>query len=348
MQLVSERMSNMINRNRLFVGMFAGIVLVGLLLLQWSQQTSERADNQVNGSLSLNELAPADTQEVVITKPVISDVIDSGEVLEPVEQTSEKLVWGVKDYDDEWCFWRELNDDGMIEVERLGYEYNLTHGYPQDSSGTFMFDGYNNFPLENLKQLGESGDLLALYYLVGHPDVIEEDREWAIYESYVLGGTALISRGILYVSIEALTPLRMGVRDPEVVAESREKLVKAVVLGRFAGLRGDLDGALSGYQESQLNDVPPDAKALLMLTPEEIAHTAVLAEEFLDEINTERRYRGMDELRNNTPKYFRLSVQEGYASRVAKGEDFGWATDMLSPDKACFDKMVANASTRKQ
>ena len=88
-------MSNMINRNRLFVGMFAGIVLVGLLLLQWSQQTSERADNQVNGSLSLNKLAPADTQEVAITKPVISDVIDSGEVLEPVEQPSDKLVQNV-------------------------------------------------------------------------------------------------------------------------------------------------------------------------------------------------------------------------------------------------------------
>jgi len=341
-------MSNIINRNRLFVGMFAGIVLVALLLLQWSQQTSERADNQVNGSLSLNELAPADTQEVAITKPVISDVIDSGEILEPVEQTSDKLVLGVKDYDDEWCFWRELNDDGMMEVDRLGYEYNLTNGYPQDSSGTFMLDGYNNFPLENLKQLGESGDLLALYYLVNHPDVSEEDREWAMHESYLLGGTALISRGIAAVSREGLTPLRMGVRDPEVVAEAREKLIKAVALGRFSGLRGDLHGALAGYQESQLNHVLPDVKALLMLTPEEIAHTAVLAEEFLDEINTERRYRGMDELRNTTPKYLRLAIQQVYASRVAKGEDFGWATDMLSPDKACFDKMVANASARKQ
>ena len=338
-------MSNMINRNRLFIGMFAGIVLVALLLLQWSQQTSERADNQVNRSLSLNGLAPADTQEVVTTKTVISDVIDTGEILEPVD----KLVWGVKDYDDEWCFWRELNDDGMMEVDRLGYEYNLTNGYPQDPSGTFMLDGYNNFPLENLKQLGESGDLLALYYLVDHPDVSEEDREWAIYESYVLGGTALISRGITDVSIEALTPLIMGARDPEVVAEAREKLIKAVALGRFAGLRGDLHGALSGYQESQLNHVLPDVKALLMLTPEEIAHTAVLAEEFLDEINTARRYIGMDELRNTTPKYLRLAIQQGYASRVAEGEDFGWATDMLSPDKACFDKMVAYyASARKQ
>ena len=341
-------MSNIINRNRLFVGMFAGIVLVALLLLQWSQQTSERADNQVNGSLSLHELAPSDTQEVVTTKTVISDVIDTGEILEPVEQTSEKLVWGVKDYDDEWCFWRELNDDGMMEVDRLGYEYNLTNGYPQDPSGTFILDGYDNFPLENLKQLGESGDLLALYYLVDHPDVSEEDREWAIYESYVLGGTALISRGITDVSIEALTPLRMGARDPEVVAEAREKLIKAVVLGRFAGLRGDLHGAIWGYERSQLNDMPLDVKALLMLTPEEIAQTAVLAEEFLDEINTERRYIGMDELRNTTPKYLRLAIQQVYASRVAEGEDFGWATDMLSPDKACFDKMVAYASARKQ
>jgi hypothetical protein len=342
------RISNMIKRDRLFVGMFAGIVLVALLLLQWSQQTSERADNQVNGSLSLNELAPADTQEVVTTKTVISDVIDSSEVLEPVEQTSDKLVLGVKDYDDEWCFWRELNDDGRMEGDRLLYEYNLTHGYPQDLSGTFMFDGYNNFPLENLKQLGESGDLLALYYLVDHPDVSEEDREWAIYESYVLGGTALISRGISAFPIYAMFPVMPGLDPEAVVAEAREELIKAVALGRFAGLRGDLHGALLGYKESQLNDVLPDVKALLMLTPEEIAHTAVLAEEFLDEINTERRYRGMGELRNNTPKYFRLSVQEGYASRVAKGEDFGWATDMLSPDKACFDKMVANASARKQ
>ena len=85
----------MIKRARLFGGMFAGIVLVALLLLQWSQQTSERADNQVNGSLSLNELAPADTQEVAITKPVISDVIDSSEVLEPVEQSSDKRVQNV-------------------------------------------------------------------------------------------------------------------------------------------------------------------------------------------------------------------------------------------------------------
>ena len=338
----------MINRNRLFAGMFAGIVLVALLLLQWSQQTSERADNQVNDSLSLNELAPADTQEVVTTKTVISDVIDSGEVFESVEQTSEKLVWGVKDYDDEWCFWRELNDDGMMEVDRLGYEYNLTHGYPQDPSGTFMFDGYDNFPLENLKQLGESGDLLALYYLVDHPDVSEEDREWAIYESYVLGGTALISRGISAFPIYAMFPVMPGLDPEAVVAEAREELIKAVALGRFAGLRGDLHGALSGYQESQLNDVLPDVKALLMLTPEEIAHTAVLAEEFLDEINTERRYLGMDELRNTTPKYLRLAIQQVYASRVARGEDFGWATDMLSPDKACFGKMVANASARKQ
>jgi hypothetical protein len=75
--------------------MFAGIVLVALLLLQWSQQTSERADNQVNGSLSLNGLAPADTQEVAITKPVISDVIDTGEILEPVDQPSDKRVQNV-------------------------------------------------------------------------------------------------------------------------------------------------------------------------------------------------------------------------------------------------------------
>lgn len=341
-------MSNMIKRDRLFASTFAGIVLVALLLLQWSQQTSERADNQVNGSLSLHELAPSDTQEVVTTKTVISDVIDTGEILEPVEQTSEKLVWGVKDYDDEWCFWRELNDDGMMEVDRLGYEYNLTNGYPQDSSGTFMLDGYNNFPLENLKQLGESGDLLALYYLVDHPDVSEEDREWAMHESYVLGGTALISRGISAFPIYAMFPVMPGLDPEAVVAEAREELIKSVALGRFAGLRGDLHGALAGYDRSQLSDAPPDVKALLMLTPEEIAHTAVLAEEFLDEINTERRYRGMDELRNTTPKHIRLVIQQMYAFWVAEGEDFGWATDMLSPDKACFDKMVAYASARKQ
>ena len=264
---------------------------------------------------------------------------------DPSSKLTWGMPWGTKDYHEDWCFYQELNQDGVREANRLDQEFGAARGHKEYALLSVdqidvLPSGYETYAPEVLRELGESGDLRALVYLAEHAEVSEADKQWAIYESYVLGGTTLLSQDIIKKSGDAVRSI-VREKDAETVATAKALLVTAVARGRFAGLRGDYMGLRSGFYASQLENVPEDLKQLLELTPEEIAHTERLGKAFLEEINLERQRRGMDNLRNEIPKIEHAVYQDMNAKLVASGEDFGWASDLLAPKTACFERMVA-------
>lgn len=270
---------------------------------------------------------------------------DEEQIIASHEPDEPNILWNSKEYTENWCFTQELNESGQATLSRLQNDYNLTRGYPEDGSllvtspPTPTITGYESYEIDVLKKLGIAGDLIALWTLAHHPEASETDKQWAAYESFVLGGSALLYFHVISVTHDASMAL-IGTNDAETIAASKEKYLNGIAWGQFSALRGDFHGLTTASDILKNLHTMPWLKAKLSLTEEDIASTEQIANQFLLEINNERRRRGMSDLVNDAPKHLESMFNDYYARLLANGENSSWAASMPPGESRCFDQMV--------
>lgn len=270
---------------------------------------------------------------------------DEEQIIASHDRYEPSMLPNSKEYTDNWCFTQELNESGQATLSRLQSDFNLTRGYPENSSvlitspPTPTITVYGSYETDVLKKLGAAGDLIALWTLVHHPETSQTDKQWAAYESFVLGGSAILSSHVLSVTHDASMAL-IGTNDAETIATSKEKYLNGLAWGQFSALRGDFHGLTMASDILKDLHTKPWLKAKLSLTEEDIASTEKIANQFLLEINNERRRRGMSDLVNDAPKHLKSMYNYYYASLLANGENSAWAASMSPGESRCFDQMV--------
>ena len=371
-------MKNFLNKNLFY---FASAV-IGCMVFSLSlyKNITDRSQLKVGSIIQIEQAESHAAVEATETSVQLESVDDR---VQSDATADNSWQFGTKEYRDEWCLLDELTPDGVRAYKSARKNYldgrgNVDYAETGEYEWQRVNNGYESYDILTLKSLGSQGDLEALYHLVERSDSSSDDKQWAFYQSYLHGGTALASNHFIendYIAATTVKPeepeesidvyisnmvesLRKGEEyvveenqtfDPESLVDAKKILIEGLAWGIFAGeLRGDRSvmKIIANLVDSGNEDNYPGQihQKLYPITEEDIAQARALSREYLVEINAQRQARGiggeLETLEISKLHAWDLSL---LAYRIASGEDvdFGLMNDFLVPKTTCFEKQVA-------
>ena len=311
----------------------AALLVVAFLLVMIYKPTPETAKvTSVSDTTlveALDEPKATDSITLVEDKETLNH-IDSEVNNAPEYDFSD--LFGDKEYEDDWCNHFELTREANYESGREFDKFANERGH---FSGDY--NNYIDYTVEDLRELGETGDQIALYTLVNKPGIDTATKLWAGKTSSIFGGTGMVTmEQILYHKI----------RYRHLMAESREieakgALNEALAWTEFTAMRGDfilLDTEIRAMTRSiKQGDVKVEH-----IDPEASTRRA---QEIYAELEAIRIEKGLGKFDNTLPKAAARGYDWSAAEMTVSGLNVGWGTQYL-PDNPCVQKNINELSNQ--
>jgi len=254
------------------------------------------------------------------------------------EVEKQKVFVATKNYDEDWCSVKELNEESQNTAAQIFSDWHESHGY--FSSDKLNHETYNSYPIEVLKSLGEQGDQRALTAIYHHPDIDDAEKENAAKMSLVYGGTRLAVYMGTELSSKAFSLYRAGKLE-----DAKKILLEAFAWHEFAAMRGDLVGInqsiwdIERKRELEKMDIPLQESDLAIITNKARGH--------YEEVERQRALFGMAKFDETLPKIaaqmneWKVStiLNKGYSGEY--GRKYLIETNCVKKNITAFEELAA-------
>jgi len=253
-------------------------------------------------------------------------------------------AWETKSYEDDWCHIDELNEEGVLQLEKVAREHQYKQGYfhtdavmnPVVGSDLIAvdFEDYRGYNKKTLKDLGEEGDLRALTALFDKQDATSDEKYWAGYTAAVYGGTYLPDM----LGSKLFTEAFVETVNSNFLADNKSKYIDGLAWSYFSAMRGDL----GAWRESMVHFEKfgrvhfPTGR----LENEDLEVVKLKAHEYYQSVIAERKKRNLGDFNKLPPKVASAMASAMLAEDLAMGYSDLWPEEFIPKDNDCFNRVV--------
>lgn len=277
---------------------------------------------------SADEYSPQDNSELTLS---VSDSLPAETpIYSPARYVYPEESSGLN-YEDDWCHYSELSDKASIDADIENEDWLLSRGH---FAG--QFNGYEAYPVEQLKELAQGGDLRAPYVLVYVKDSTTELKFWAAKNAAIYGGTGLTMSYITTTYAQKYERFLTQGKN----ADAKSALLESLAWREFAAMRGDFLHLEAGVYTVSLSIGSID------LSSSDMTSITTRARQIYRQLESSRISKGLGEFDKDLPRIIKKKNAWAAASLLAKGWS-KWGHQYLNQSE-CVQKNVKSFLKNEQ